>query len=87
MLVAPILSFLYFSKIFMVETYASLIGIGAVLMQEGHPISYFSNKIIKRRKKASTYAHELYAITQVVDSKLKRCQEIIDLMKINVKAA
>lgn len=41
-------------------------GIGAVLMQNHHPIAFYSSKISLRIAKASIYAKELYAIIQVV---------------------
>jgi len=42
---APILRLPNFSVLFVLETYASELGIGAVLMQDGHPITYFSQKL------------------------------------------
>lgn len=41
-------------------------GIGAVLIQEKHPLAYFSKKLGPRRRSASTYHKELYAIVEAV---------------------
>ncbi|XP_042065700.1 uncharacterized protein LOC121809231 [Salvia splendens] len=62
----PVLRLPNFSKTFYVETDASDTGIGAVLIQEGHPIAYFSRKLGPRRRVASTYHKELYAIVEAV---------------------
>ena len=42
---APILILPNFAKTFEMECDASNIGIGAILLQEGHPITYFSEKL------------------------------------------
>ncbi|XP_042018422.1 uncharacterized protein LOC121766112 [Salvia splendens] len=63
---APVLSLPDFDKPFCIETDASDIGIGAVLIQDKHPIVYFSKKLGPGRRVASTYHKELYAIVEVV---------------------
>lgn len=37
-----------------------------MLLQDNHPISYFSKKLCPRMQKASTYIHELFAITSAI---------------------
>ncbi|XP_042031572.1 uncharacterized protein LOC121778308 [Salvia splendens] len=63
---APVLSLPVFDKQFCIETDASDTGIGAVLIQDKHPITYFSKKLGPRRRVASTYHKELYAIVEAV---------------------
>ena len=51
-----------FEKIFVVETDASQHGLGATLMQEGHPIAYYSKILGLRARNKSIYEKELMAI-------------------------
>ncbi|XP_050911420.1 uncharacterized protein LOC127126527 [Lathyrus oleraceus] len=66
MMAAPVLKLPDFDKEFIIETDASQCGIGAVLMQEGHPIAFFSKKLGPKMQAASVYIKELHAITESV---------------------
>lgn len=52
---APVLKLLDFSKEFTVEIDASGLGIGVVLMQQGHPIAYLSKGLGAKNAALSTY--------------------------------
>nr|GEZ44303.1 Ty3/gypsy retrotransposon protein [Tanacetum cinerariifolium] len=58
----PVLALLNLSKEFVVDTDALGFGIGAVLMQEGRPIAYYSQTLGSRAIMKSVYQQELMAI-------------------------
>ena len=62
----PMLYLPDFTKDFVIETDALKTSIGGVLMQEGHSLAYFSKKLGPRMHLASTYVHELFALTEAV---------------------
>jgi hypothetical protein len=65
---APLLKLPNFGKTFELECDASGIGIGDVLLQEGKPIPYFSEKLIETSLNYLTYDKELYALVRVVET-------------------
>jgi hypothetical protein len=56
-----------FSKTFCIETDASNKGVGAVLMQEGHPLAFISKPLGPRTQGLSTYEKEYLAILTAID--------------------
>jgi len=63
---APILTLPYFAKTFEIECDASNIGIGAIFLQEGHPIAYFSEKLKRSHLNYSPYDKKLYAFVRAL---------------------
>lgn len=63
---ARVLALPNFSEPFVIETDASGTAIGAVLMQNGHPLAYFSKNLGPRLLHASTYIRELHAIVAAI---------------------
>lgn len=64
---APVLAIPDFKKDFVLETDACDYGIGAVLMQEGHPVAYLSKALCPRNQTLSVYEKECLAILMAIE--------------------
>lgn len=62
----PVLKLPNFSQKFVVQTDASSVGAGAILLQEGHPIAYFSKQLGPRMQLASAYSQEMWDIMEAI---------------------
>jgi hypothetical protein len=66
LLTSPILALPDFTKASSIETYASGSGVGAVLMQEGPPLSYSSKALGPKSMGLSAYEKEYLAILMAI---------------------
>nr|XP_027093474.1 uncharacterized protein LOC113713862 [Coffea arabica] len=66
MTTAPVLSMPNFELPFVIETDACEVGIGAVLMQQGHPIAFLSKALANQNLGMSVYEKELFALVLAV---------------------
>jgi hypothetical protein len=63
---APVLALPDFTTTFLVETDASALGVGAVLMQRGHPLAFLSKALGPKSRGLSTYKKEYLAVILAV---------------------
>ncbi|GJV35473.1 putative mitochondrial protein [Tanacetum coccineum] len=64
---APVLALLDFTKLFVVETDAYVVGIRAVLQQNGHPIAYLSKALAPKHQTLLTYEKEFLAVMMALE--------------------
>jgi len=74
MIQAPVLAMPNFNKQFILETDACDFGIGAMLMQDHHPLAYLSKHLCPRNQTLSVYEMECLAILMVVEKWLPYLQ-------------
>jgi hypothetical protein len=63
---APVLALPDFTKPFVVECDASTYGFGTVVVQDGHPIAFYSRPVAPRHRSLIAYELELIGLVQVV---------------------
>ena len=64
---APVLALPDFSKPFQLQTDASDLGVGAVLLQDGHPLAFVSKALGPRTRGLSTYDKEYLAVLVAIE--------------------
>lgn len=67
LVIAPVLALPDFSRPFQIQTDASDMGVGAVLLQDGHPLAFISKALGPRTRGLSTYEKEYLAIMVAVE--------------------
>ena len=65
---APILALPDFTRQFCIETDASNMGVGVVLLQDGHPLAFLSRALGPKNQGLSAYEQEYMAILWTSDA-------------------
>jgi hypothetical protein len=63
----PVLALLNFDQLFVIETDACDMGVGAVLSQNGQPIAFFNKAVSIANQKVSTYEKEFLVVLMAID--------------------